>query len=311
MTRELKLSLIIGFSLVLLVAVLISDHLGRGERIVLAGAPDELPAGLVIAGHSPWQGGEVQDALERMAQLPAAQAPTGPLGGVETRVSDGGSVAMARTDRREEPVAAEGDVHGFPPGMFEPVREEPRGPIVLDQSGGVGIVPRLGGDRPALASVSESRQTPIVPAQTAWYTVAQGETLFGIAAKHLGSGHRWREIAELNADRVGKDGAVRAGVRIRLPVTGSQPPPRREPEPMRVAQNTSRETTLRGGEAERRQPGAVVRTYVVEQNDTLGHIAQSKLGTVRRLDELRALNQDVLKGRDVIRPGMVLRLPAG
>ncbi len=304
MTRELKLSLIIGFSLVLLVAVLISDHLGRGDRVVLAGAPDELPAGITPTNH---RGGDSQDdAGERLASLPTVRTPTEPYGREMERLPEVPATAvLAQTDRRPgDGDAGVTDVHGFPPGMFVPVDD----PIVIDQSGGVGVkVDRSTPPTHGRPQREDVHPQPVV-SETAWVTVGPGETLFKIASRHLGSGHRWREIAELNADRVGKDGSVRAGVRIRVPVMGS--PKAREPEVVRIAQPPERDTAVRGARGADRGTGGV-RTYVVARNDTLGEIAQAQLGTVKRLNELRTLNKDVLKGKDVIRPGMVLRLPNG
>ena len=302
MTRELKLSLIIGFSLVLLVAVLISDHLGRGDRIVLAGAPDDLPAGITPINH---RQATHDDIADRFAISPNVQTPTQPIDPERRLEKDVPATAvLARTDRQPAATETPGgstDVHGFPPGMFVTVDD----PIVINQSGGVGVKPDLA-RAPELTTPSRNdpRQST-TPTETAWVTVAQGETLFKIATRHLGNGHRWREIAELNADRVGKDGSVRAGVRIRVPVTPSSKP--RESEVVRMAQQPERAQPARGSAP----ASATDRTYVVARNDTLGEIAQSQLGTIKRLNELRALNKDVLKGKDVIRPGMVLRLPNG
>lgn len=290
MTRELKLSLIIGFSLVLLVAVLISDHLGRGERIVLANAPDELPTGVIPAMHALMRTDSQDAPSSRFTESPLIQTPTDPLD-ADRGHDFAGHTPIHSPDRRS----------GAPSQTqttSRPIESAPA-PIVISQDR-----PRNGSDASVQGLVTppiQPRQETMseTPIQTAWYTVGQGETLFGIAAKHLGSGHRWREIAAINADRVGADGSVRAGVRIRVPVSpSSKPSP--APSPTRMAETPKRQ-------------GAEVRytSYVVVKDDTLGRIAQAKLGTVRRLDELRAINQDVLKGKDVIRPGMVLRLPEG
>ncbi len=50
-----------------------------------------------------------------------------------------------------------------------------------------------------------------------WYTVQEGETLAGIARKHLGSADRWKEIAELNKGRFRDPMRVPAGAKIKLP----------------------------------------------------------------------------------------------
>jgi len=49
------------------------------------------------------------------------------------------------------------------------------------------------------------------------YLVRGGDTLSGIAQRYLGSAHRWREILDLNRDRVPSPEKLRSGVTIRLP----------------------------------------------------------------------------------------------
>ena len=54
------------------------------------------------------------------------------------------------------------------------------------------------------------------------YTVKPGESLSGIATRLLKSTERWRELYDLNRDVIpGEPSSVRAGVTIKVPVTGS------------------------------------------------------------------------------------------
>ncbi len=50
------------------------------------------------------------------------------------------------------------------------------------------------------------------------YQVKKGDRFFSIARDQLGDGSRWREIFELNKDRIPDPGMIREGDRIRLPV---------------------------------------------------------------------------------------------
>lgn len=52
------------------------------------------------------------------------------------------------------------------------------------------------------------------------YKVERKETLYAIARKTLGDGKRWREILELNGDRVASEYDVPVGVTLRLPTGG-------------------------------------------------------------------------------------------
>lgn len=73
------------------------------------------------------------------------------------------------------------------------------------------------GSKPgARSSKSEARPVP-GPGQHE-YTVAEGDTLYTIAEKHLGSGNRWPEVYELNKEEVGNDPmTLRVGHVILLP----------------------------------------------------------------------------------------------
>ncbi len=49
--------------------------------------------------------------------------------------------------------------------------------------------------------------------------------------------------------------------------------------------------------------------YTVKPGDNLYRIAEREAGGASMLAALRELNKDVLKGSDVVRPNMKLRLP--
>ena len=51
-------------------------------------------------------------------------------------------------------------------------------------------------------------------------------------------------------------------------------------------------------------------SYKVKANDTLWKIAAAQLGDGSLSKEIKDLNKDVLKGKDVVREGMTLKLPA-
>ena len=48
-------------------------------------------------------------------------------------------------------------------------------------------------------------------------TLGEGETLWGLAAAHLGEGSRWRDIARLNGWSEAQAELLRAGTRVKLP----------------------------------------------------------------------------------------------
>lgn len=50
------------------------------------------------------------------------------------------------------------------------------------------------------------------------YTVQKGDTLWRIAQKELGSGHRWKYLYEINKDRIKDPNKLKAGKKIIIPV---------------------------------------------------------------------------------------------
>jgi len=50
-----------------------------------------------------------------------------------------------------------------------------------------------------------------------FYTVAEGDSLWAISAKQLGSGVRYKEISQLNSDVLPSEDDLRVGIRLRLP----------------------------------------------------------------------------------------------
>jgi nucleoid-associated protein YgaU len=105
----------------------------------------------------------------------------------------------------------------------------PIGPRVAQARGGDDLA---AGGRPVAAVVATADRCappaaaprPAAPAKTAVVTVADGDTLFGLARSHLGDSARWREIFELNRDRPQRDGGrltspslIRTGWLLTLP----------------------------------------------------------------------------------------------
>ena len=68
-------------------------------------------------------------------------------------------------------------------------------------------------EKPAAA-----KKEPAKPATAErWYVVQEGDNLWKIASRQLGSGARYEEIAKLNADALKGDIKVNIGMRLRLP----------------------------------------------------------------------------------------------
>ncbi|HED53311.1 MAG TPA: LysM peptidoglycan-binding domain-containing protein [Phycisphaerales bacterium] len=291
MTREQKLALILGFSLILIVGVLISDHLSRAqtEAIVADGEADRPLVVQSIRGVPPGMGeaGVLRAGRDRVEPVrPAdrvmARVDFEPLPGVERDPVETGTqvdVAPIEPMPKEDELADAGAAREVPellvlPG-FEPVgdmggpiaRPTPK-PVVMEEPEQVRVV----------------EPEPIVTASVV-HKVEKNETLYGIAQQYYGDGDLWPELAKANRDKVDEQGHVVVGVALTIP--------------------------SRGGAPIRSQRGQSYSSYTVKPGDTLSEISQNLLGTVRRMDELIKLNRDKIRDADDIRVGMKLRYPTG
>lgn len=320
MTREHKLALIIGFSLVLLIGVLISDHFSRAGSLEMAGVTerDVSPASAVL----PVSRDALGPVLERGHPAAAHDSPghapgTGSAG---PAIADSGSGRGEPVPGGGEGAGVESDWPGasrFINGANPPrpaaglqfdlnrLREKVQESGWLDRPGtGTADPGRTLTSAPGSESAPAGAPKPVAAGPAfADYTVKSGESLFQIAARQLGDGNRWREIRDANPKAVSADGGVRAGVRLRIPLAGAaktapiqdplkapaKAPPRAEPRPA---------------------PSPVAPpTYTVRKGESLGEIAQRTLGSSRRAGEIAALNG--LKDANLVRAGMVLKIPQG
>ncbi len=302
MNRELKLALIVGFSLVLLVTVLVSDHLSKARKADLAGVEAARPLAAVDPTSQP----------AMLADPPMARTPG--------------------LDAGEAPMSAPAAPIAHDPAPTQPPDAAITAlPLVkFDQSGGrsadpdaglVQTVRDLGGqvvDRNGVREVVLP-QAPLVATtgSEVRHVVASGESLFAIAKKYYGDGAAWKRIRDANPDRVSESGVVRAGVTLRIPGvaptvtrgTPSGPTPdagqsgSRPAEPRAVPRRTGAEAVAGRGPATPGRPA----TYTVRRGDTLGEIAQRMLGSARRKHELMRLNN--ISDENTILAGAVLRLP--
>lgn len=274
-TRELKLALIVGFSLVLVVTVLISDHLSKARNTALAGVSSMQP-GLTARP-------VVEQEPLVIAPPPVLPEPTG-----QRRLADAGA---------PRPLA---DVETVPttPGRPEVVTvEQGRGSRSLAQndprSTEITGTPQLPvTSEPAVPSTEVP--PPVADASgDKSHTVVSGDSLYKLAKHYYGDGSKWKRIAEANTDKI-KGDSLRQGAVLRIPVettlTVFEPP---------VAPKTAA--------GKKPSSKAKSRTYTVRKGDTLNEISRRELGSAGRTDELMRLNE--LEDEDTVQIGMVLKLP--
>lgn len=342
MTRELKLSLIIGFALVVVVAMLFSDYMSKANRsdldtklvaqpqlthpapqepvVTLTGRESNEPlsgmpgsmsgAGMPEEVHP----GEIAGANPQ-AMPSAGVGPGGPVeivqrresrsGGIEEAVRKlGGSIsngeihvpAAADTNLPTEPQAKTGKSNVLPPDQAPlnvlPTNE--RGPAGLSNG-----ITKPGTTKPGTTKPDARVTDPAGANADQAYTVADGDSAYVIAKRFYGNGEQWKKIQAANPGRMGANGEVRVGVSLKIPDAG---PTATKATPARTEKPVA--------EPSRTAPAPAGRTYTVKKGDSLQAIAAKQLKSASRADEIMKLNPDQLNDANVIRVGMVLKLPA-
>jgi nucleoid-associated protein YgaU len=98
--------------------------------------------------------------------------------------------------------------------------EEPRGAGAKRLAPARTSPPRVDApDRPDRLERRTGSRVPRSQVAFRWYQVRQNDRYISIAREQLGDANRWREIYELNKDKFPDEDRIRAGVRIKIPLT--------------------------------------------------------------------------------------------
>lgn len=338
-TREHKLALIIGFSLVLVVGVLISDHFSRARVDQMATVTDDGPSNL----------GSGLDGLKAVAVPQTALVAT--RGGTlfsnpETPLPP---VDEPPPTRSTEIVLGVGNpfAKGTPEmsatdsGIQEP--SVPQNP----QAGAVRAVnPDLargqGGmsGEPIPGFTPEPQGAPMPPKEEVIngvprsmltrHDVKDGESVYRIAAEKYGDGNLWTKLRDFNPGKIAANGSMRAGVTLLCPpkeyMLGKPLPtgmPQTTPTGKPAATPATAVATGKTGakpepaksepkpeaKATKTEKTTKVGTYKVQRGDHLGEIAAKTLGSSKRANEIYELNKDLMSDEDSLTVGMTLKLP--
>ena len=150
-----------------------------------------------------------------------------------------------------------------------------------------------------------SRPQVEAPVKQVTHVVAEGETLYGIAARYYGNGDLWPELLKSNKSAADDEGRVFEGAKLVIPqragsVVAQVPAPVVKPQAAKPSVQTQQADASSG-----------YGSYTIKKGDTLSEISQGLMGTVRRMNELIELNKDQIQDADDIRVGMKLRYPRG
>jgi len=329
-TREQKLALIVGFSLILFVGVLISDHLSSARKASIAKVEPETtpvsPMPLTLAAAQP---------AERPVQPPApiidasvSANPPVTTTGIQPQPQTANGMVTEPT-RQDDRIAAANNALGGNDSNLAREVEAVGGKLVKGPDGSTSIMfpPVLSSPttvpEPRREASSTLRTSPITVTPVGnienlkTHSVAGGESLYLIAAKYYGNGNMWKELAKFNG--MDKSGAVRVGMKIKVPskeallgraVVNNSPASNdpglkiikpAPPVPSNKATSPIKPATSKPGKIE-------LASYTVKRGDTLGDISKRTLGTSKRWEEILELNK--LDDEDDLKPGAVLKLPA-
>jgi len=332
-TRELKLALIVGFALVLVVTVLISDHLSHARQAELAGnvptEPIKIAEPPIIAMGDP-------------APLLSAPAPA-PSSTPDAPASSPAVPGPAIMDPAGSPMVATAHAPDPEPSIINQGRSAQAGG---EHAALIDSIRNLGGNvengtifvspQPALKMVKDKpSQFPVEPAASPRtfgpapvqakpaapadrvHTVVAGDSAFKVAKQYYGDGAAWRKLAAYN--KLDDEAQLKVGDKLNIPSSEAllgKKATAIAAIPMKVpgaGPHSNDNVTLinpgvRTGPLATKQPAAP--TYTVKKGDTLAEIAKHQLGSSKRAREIVQLNKKTLCDPDNIPLGTVLTLPS-
>lgn len=342
MTREHKLALIVGFSLVLVLGVLISDHFSKARNADLAGdmkaasarEVGSAPPGIALASDStapaipPGQTGPLGQAtpespLPQVQPVPApAQSP--PFTYVNDPAIPRSEVSRTLAEQTQmvpsgaEPLPGLAGRSGSSSEAYPtPVPQQPR---MIGSSGAAGA-----------SGAPESTVTAGLPASVEpmkRHDLKEGESIYRIAKNAYGDGELWKKLREYNKGKIGEDGAVREGVTIMLPPkdvllgkAALSDAARANPVPLNVdagraakpapSKPDSKPEPRPAGKPEPKAiASAGYTTYVVQKGDMLEEVAKRMLGSPKRWTEIVDANKGVIEDPESLAVGTRIRIPS-
>jgi nucleoid-associated protein YgaU len=272
MTRENKLALVVGFGLILFVAILVSDHFSDAQNAQAADLTTDLA--LLPASHA------TGDDLIDIGTASPEASPAAPGDG-------SGEPPLSMPDLQNpptQPLATESEVRPILPG-FLPVPGSPCSPAAGASAAAPGSPPLTS------ETDSTSRREPMFPT----HHVEAGESLTVICRRFYGDDSLVKALAKFN--QITDPDTVRIGHRLRIPpasiltsftpVTGggAAPPPAERPR------------------------GPKYGTHVLQKGETLAAVARKYLGSPARWGEIAALNREAVENPDEVKAGTTLKVP--
>lgn len=274
MTRENKLAIIIGFSLILVVAILITDHLSpaQSDQIAQLDSQQQSPSSLNLRASLP-------SGLD--SQSPPGNAPS-QNPSIPRYTSN--TSASTYTPNRRPITEPRRRIIDLQPAHEAAQTETIEMGVPVDEERNTGSNPNVNQDTTHIRL----------------HTVRAGDTLYSLAKQYYGSPSFTRPLADFNRNRVMANMQIRKGATLRIPdraILLGEP----------VASNVQSNDQVRA--ANPPKPAQKFKTYKIKSGDTLTEISLALLGTSKRWREIFDLNKNVIPDPDSIPVGKTIRIP--
>lgn len=328
MTRETKIGLLVGLAFIILIGILLSDHLSvtaQPPQAALIQAGESVREGITVPGGSaqPALTPTVPSEIQPTQRIPVRQELQAPrpedtivsiVPGHQNQQAPVSIRYYQPQDNGAHPsyqVITPGQVVGITPPS-EPqysLPEQPSNQLPVITETPVVINSEL---PPSLQRLAQHDELVAVnprgnaqpaagdrraPVQAREYVAKPGDSLSKIAARFYGRSTPESRALLVQANPSLKDNPnlILAGRTYLIPEQSITDAP--------AIQASS---TLPAGARPSRND---VYVYTVKPGDSLWKIANEQLGDPAEVKTIKSLNDDVLKGSDVVRVGMKLRLP--
>lgn len=306
MTRETKIGLLVGLAFIIVIGILLSEHLTTST---------ETPsAALAMAGGNVRQGVVAPGVRQVMPPAPIDTPAAGPVVPIPTRGDLTPGTAEVAIGGPAAPPAADGS-----PIVISPAAPDNRAVLVRPPLGNDVVVTRPPAVPGSIEDIANRAGEPLVPVNngpnstnptnTRQYKAQPGDTLVRIASLLSGGNTKANRdaIVKLNPTLQKDPNKIIAGRTYLLPLDGKTPAPALV-DAKKPADAPKIDNVIAKNDASK--PADASYLYTVKAGDSLTKIALEQLGTTTAVAAIKEMNQDVLKGSDVIKIDMKLKLPA-
>lgn len=141
------------------------------------------------------------------------------------------------------------------------------------------------------------------------YIIQKDDSLWKIAERNLGSGHRWKYLYELNKDKIGNSEKLKVGISIGIPIETEEQRSKFEGDEQSEVSEQPKEEVSVLSTVNNSALSVSPREYLVKKNDTLWKIARQELGDGNRWKDIFELNKEKIKTPQNLKIGQVIHLP--